>query len=283
MKDAVDEMRSKDAHIVIWTETHFDQKHSLEFERIAQDGGYNTYSITRLMRRHDTGSGGVTVMIDKQYNSREVRKSKLEDLIWVRVDIGREKIFVGGTYLVPASSSRGRKAEQLVEEIGTDVARFTQEGQVVVAGDWNCKIACLASIASGREFDRRNMSDKPDKRGRRVVELLNRSGMVILNGIRGSIAQNTYEGASSGVNDYIAVSAELVEKTSNIEYWTELQDTLHTDHCGIACTTRIETQGEGENRSGEGRGEKVGKAGYGIVGRIRSEQYWAWLEEGRDV
>ena len=35
MRDAVDEMRQRRVHIVIWTETHFQQKHSLIFEKIA--------------------------------------------------------------------------------------------------------------------------------------------------------------------------------------------------------------------------------------------------------
>ena len=151
MRDAVDEMRQRRVHIVIWTETHFQQKHSLIFEKIADKNGYKTYSITRWMRRFDKGSGGVTIMVDKQLRSREIRKSKLEDLMWVEVDVGREKIVIGGAYLVPESSSRGRKAEQLVEEIGRDVARFALEGEVMIAGDWNCKIGRLPSVAREKE------------------------------------------------------------------------------------------------------------------------------------
>ena len=116
MKDAIDEVRKGDVHIVIWTETHFEQKHSIEFDQIAQEGGYITYSITRLMRRFDTGSGGVTIMIDKQYNSREMRRSKLEDLIWVRVEVGKEKVFVGGVYLVPGTSLERGKLKSLFKK-----------------------------------------------------------------------------------------------------------------------------------------------------------------------
>ena len=259
MKDAIDDMRKGDVHIVIWTETHFEQKHSIDFEKIAQERGYNTYSITRLMRRYDTGSGGVTIMVDKQHTSREMRRSELEDLIWVRVEVGREKMFVGGVYLVPGSSTRKGKAREIIEkEIGGDIARFTQEGHVVLAGDWNCKIGRLASIVGGREFDRRNTSRRADTRGRKVVELMNRSDMVILNGIRGSTAQDTYDGPRGGsVNDYIAVSRGVVDKTSNIEYRLDLKNLLHTDHCGLACTIRLEGNGEVKN---EHRGETGVKA-----------------------
>lgn len=47
---------------------------------------------------------------------------------------------------------------------------------------------------------------------------MNASEMVILNGIRGSAVQNTCEGSrGQGVDDYIAVSAGLIERTSNLE------------------------------------------------------------------
>ena len=72
--------------------------------------------------------------------------------------------------------------------------------------------------------------------------------MVILNGIRGSTAQDTYDGPSGGsVNDYIAVSREAVDKTSNIEYRLDLKNLLHTDHCGLAWTIRMEGSGEVKN------------------------------------
>ena len=57
MRDAIDEMRQRKVHIVIWTETHFKEKHSLMFEEIAEKKGYKTFSITRCMRRFDKGSG----------------------------------------------------------------------------------------------------------------------------------------------------------------------------------------------------------------------------------
>ena len=47
------------------------------------------------------------------------------------VELGRKKLVIGGTYLVPESSSRSRTAEQLVEEIGRDIARYALEGEVV--------------------------------------------------------------------------------------------------------------------------------------------------------
>ena len=84
------------------------------------------------------------------------------------------------------------------------------------------------SEARGVEYSRRNTSKRVDGRGRRMIELMNASEMVILNGIRGSIAQSTCDGArGQGVDDYIAVSAGIVERTSNVEYWSEMKDIVH--------------------------------------------------------
>ena len=127
MREVVEEMNRRKVHIVIWTETHFEQKHSIEFEKIAEKKGYKTYSVTRWMKRYDSGSGGVTIMIDKQFQSKE------------------------------------RK------------------------------------------------------------------------------------------DDYIAVSAGIVEKTSNAEYWSEMKDTVHTNHCGVACTVQVVSQ---QNMLEKGRNVK---------------------------
>ena len=128
MKEIIEEIKARQIHIVILTETHFENNHAIQFEELADEQGYTTYSITRLMRRYDTGSGGVTVMIDKQYHSREARKSKLEDIVWVTVQLGREKVFVGGVYLVPSTSSRGRKAQDMRRSGGTSV-RLVEKGK----------------------------------------------------------------------------------------------------------------------------------------------------------
>ena len=64
----------------------------------------------------------------------------------------------------------------------------------MIAGDWNCKIGRLPSVAREKEYVRANTSDRTDSRGRRVMELMDASEMVILNGIRGSVALPTCKG-----------------------------------------------------------------------------------------
>ena len=57
----------------------------------------------------------------------------------------------------------------------------------MIAGDWNCKIGRVSSVAGGKEYVRRNTSKRVDRRGRRVMELMDANDMVILNGVRGSV------------------------------------------------------------------------------------------------
>jgi hypothetical protein len=69
-----------------------------------------------------------------------------------------------------------------------------------------------------------------------MVELLNLSDVVILNGS----AQHTCKAVrGDGIDDYLAVSCTLVERTSEMQYW-ELGE-FETDHIAIACKIKLKT------------------------------------------
>jgi exonuclease III len=236
MNDAIEMMKKKNICIVVFTETHFDNHDCVEFCSLACKYGYKCFYVTRLMKKGDYGSGGVTIMVDERLKCRQIRMSNLEDLIWICIEFESERLFVGGVYLVPPSSSRFHKADELVREIGADVARFCLEGQVILAGDWNCKIGQLESVAQERVFVRKSVSDVVDARGRRMIELLNLSDVVVLNGVQKTRAQYTCRAArGDGIDDYIAVSSALVERTSEMEYWNENQ--VESDHVAIAASS----------------------------------------------
>ena len=84
MTDLLEELKRRRARVAILTETHFDRE-SEEFKKMANEYGYRSYSITRWMRRFDHGSGGVTVLVCEDLRSKEVKKSKHEDMLWVCV------------------------------------------------------------------------------------------------------------------------------------------------------------------------------------------------------
>ena len=84
-------------------------------------------------------------MVDVRIRAKEMRKSTLEDLIWVCLEIGKEKLYVGGIYLVPNTSSRANKVVNQIAEMEQDIATYSLDGRILVAGDWNCKIGQLDS------------------------------------------------------------------------------------------------------------------------------------------
>ena len=82
------------------------------------------------------------------------------------------------------------------------------------------------------------MSEKVDSRGKRIIELLNMSDMVVLNGVQGTRAQYTCKGVrGDGIDDYVAVSRALVERTSQLEYGCEKE--LDTDHVALSCKLTV--------------------------------------------
>ena len=245
MIDVLTWMKRMKRNLVLFTETHFDNYDYEQYRLMASNVGFKCFSIMRLMRRGDHGSGGVLIMVEERMKCRLIRKSKYEDLIWVCIEWEDEKLFVGGAYLVPPSSSRARKADELVEEIGRDVARFCLEGETLLAGDWNCKIGQLESVARERTFVRKSVSNIVDVRGRRMMNLLNLSDMVVLNGVKEKEAQFTCKAVrGEGIDDYIAVSCGLVERMSDIEYWKGEE----SDHVAIACKMQMKCERKKEKK-----------------------------------
>ena len=94
MIEGVEEARRQKKQIVVLTETHFDVADSIRFYEIAEQNGYASFSMTRTMKRFDSGSGGVTILVDMKIRAKEVRKSTLEDLLWVCLEVGKEKLYV---------------------------------------------------------------------------------------------------------------------------------------------------------------------------------------------
>ena len=268
MTDLLDELKRRRARVAILTETHFDVRDSEEFKKMANEYGYRSYSVTRWMRRFDHGSGGVTVLVCEDLRSKEVKKSKHEDMLWVCVEGGDEKLFVGGIYIVPTSSSRARKAEELIQELAEDIARYQQEGTVMVGGDWNCKIGEIQSEAGDRTYERQSVSKKVDTRGKKMMEIMNANNMVVLNGIGGKRAEHTYfdrKGDSDGIDDYIAVSGGMVHKTSHIDYWLDMRDLVDSDHCGLQC----ELYNRWQEQKGEHSKEKKKIVSFSQVGKMK--------------
>ena len=64
MIEVVEEARRQKRQIVVLAETHFDVADSIKFYEIAEQNGYASCSVTRTMKRFDSGGGGVTILVD---------------------------------------------------------------------------------------------------------------------------------------------------------------------------------------------------------------------------
>ena len=106
-----------------------------------------------------------------------MRKSTLEDLIWVCLEIGKGKLYVGGIYLVPNTSSRANKVLNQIAEMEQDIATYTLDGRVLIAGDW--KQDWTTGFGSrDRVWTRRSVSDTVDTRagrGKHIMGVMNAS------------------------------------------------------------------------------------------------------------
>ena len=135
MREVVEEMNRRKVHIVIWTETHFEQKHSIEFEKITEKKGYKTYSVARWMKRYDSGSGGVTIMIDKQFQSKERKKSKMEDM-WTWESVYSASVVVK---MEKSGGSSGRNGEGYSSIYGRGASSC---GRRLELQNWKVDVCC---------------------------------------------------------------------------------------------------------------------------------------------
>jgi hypothetical protein len=286
MLEVVEEAKRQKRQVVVLTETHFDVDDSSRFAEIAEKSGFATFSVTRVMKRFDSGSGGVTIMVDLSIRAKEVKRSTQEDLIWVCLEIGKEKLYVGGVYLVPNTSSRANKVPNQLAELEQDLALYRLDGRALVAGDWNCKVGQLASEIGDRIWTRRSVSSTVDTRGKHIMGMMNAAQMVVLNGIRDTVAQytcKTWQSAEGeirqGVDDYIAVSADMIGRVSELEYQHELRELFETDHCGLACTIHVIWY-QTILKDQEGKKQQQRKENFRDVSRIVNPEFWRGLREG---
>src|SRR6185369_7321673 len=117
---------------------------------------------------------------------------------------------------------------------------------------------------------------------------------VVLNGVQETSAQFTCRAArGEGIDDYLAVSCALVERTSEVEYWDERESKLKSDHVAIGCRIKLKKVVCLQRK----KKTKTRKT-FQVVAKVRSWKFWYWLggicdrnmedvmetmEEGQDV
>src|SRR5215831_8312384 len=105
--------------------------------------------------------------------------------------------------------------------------------------------------------------------------MMDASDVVVLNGVQERSSQFTCRAPrGQGIDDYLAVSCALVERTSEIEYWDEKQSGLKSDHVAIGCKIQLKKVVCLKRRK-----TKQKRKSFQVVAKQRSWKFWYWLSD----
>ena len=172
-------------------------------------------------------------MFRKSIGQVQVEKvSILFDILWIRIELGGERVFMAVAYMSPVTTTRDTDAAEFLMELENDILSFREQGKVVVMGDLNSRVGSLASNfflnEENYEFPRISedvkISKQARQQGKRVLESMNLNKMVIMNGVDGGgefTCLNKNKGES--VIDYIIMSYDLILKNPEVEREEEVE------------------------------------------------------------
>ena len=149
------------------------------------------------------GSGGVCIFIDKDILPGVVKiKSKNVDCIWVKMskqffNTARD-IYICCCYVPPSNSTAVSNDDNLIDVLQNEIAIYDKIGDIIIMGDLNCRIGnaqeqwvettVISDSNSEMEFEhvhlpvRFNQDNKSNCYGTKLMELLNASHLLVVNG-----------------------------------------------------------------------------------------------------
>ena len=219
--------------------------------------GFKAFKSNRKPKKKaKKGVDGVLVLYKSKYRKGITRQPSTneKDIIWVKLDktfFGFNKdIFVAAGYRPPRESTLGTFYQKLEK----DITKYSFKGDIILLGDLNSRIGKMDQNISHLYIDEQdNMTTRQlfirdtrtsqdmtsNKKGKELIELCDKSQLVILNGrklgdIKGKFTCHKYNGSS--VVDFIATSYNLYPK---IKYFRVLDPVWFSDHCPIICSMEV--------------------------------------------
>ena len=177
---------------------------------------YLFLSRERKFQRGKRGAGGVGLVIKKNIGNVSIVKSYDDfEVLWAKLDTGREIYFIGIVYIPPNNVDTDFKV--IVQNLEADCITFSNSGNVILLGDFNARIGNLASIVQCDDnlykFTRSMLDANPSNaaytRGHQLIHSMNAANMIIVNGIE-SIGNFTCEIKQGKSTDYIMLSSNLL-------------------------------------------------------------------------
>ena len=203
--------------------------------------------------------GGVGLAVKRGIGKIE-RLIEYEDegLMWVCIERGERKLFVASVYFVPASSDWYAGNVHRRVRLAQGIARYEQQGRVVVMGDMNARIGCMSVMLQGEEegavveLYRQSEDTAITADGRRLLAMFSGMNMVVMNGVGGEGGQMTCEKKKgSSVVDWAVVPKVCMHEFSAV--WIDDRGWMDTDHHLVRITWMCEERSEGQGRTVEDR------------------------------
>ena len=165
--------------------------------------------------------GGIGFLVRKDLQAKIAKQSKSEGLLWLEV---QEQFFVVVVYLIP--NDRSGVNEDTLQELQEDIIQYKERGEVVVMGDFNCRIGeqsnyMITSDSEVLEIARCSEDKVETAQGRTLLEKLNVIDLVVMNGVRERARFTSYQVAGNSVIDLMWVEHKRVQDVLALTVWNE--------------------------------------------------------------
>ena len=224
-------------------------------------------------------------MINKKVGQIKLIEGKRHDgVLWIEINCGGRKIFLATVYMVPVGSPYYEENKLIRLDLEKDITEFKKQGIVIITGDFNSRISNLMSITSKDKAYKRNNVDKGENQnGKKLIELMNGLGMIILSGIRKKSKYTCFKEMKGKVRksvvDHFCIQEGVIDSIIDEDTKDDIMESINTDHAMVSITfklkiiTKEEKQKEISNTN-----KKTGKH-IKQINKITNKKVWEQYEE----
>ena len=189
--------------------------------------------------RNNRNGGGVAILIRNDILPITQRVENLEDqeqeIIWVKIDNGKKKVYVGIFY-GPQEKCSNEEAERQYAQLATQITKLKSMGEVILMGDFNAKL----------EVKNDRIQQEQSRNGKQLEKLLEETDTIPIslheNQQAWTRVRKRKDKIEKSVIDYIIMSKDIASITKLVyvdEAGThKLKGKEETDHSTIIVETQ---------------------------------------------
>lgn len=235
------------------TETWFKGEEGNELMKSKLSGQYLWIGKERKNQRGKRGSGGVGLIMSRKVGDPVLLQSSIEGVMWVQVKTGID-IILGVVYIPPAGAPEGKRFQDSLLELESELTKFSSLGEVILLGDFNCRIGNATSYILSKDAE--EVESKLERasedcevpsyakaRGNLLAATMNACRVIILNGLDGKCPFTCHNSNNQGssVIDYICLSTSLfplfIKGTFRVH--DDYDIAKLSDHRLVSCSLKI--------------------------------------------